>query len=92
MEWGICEELLEMLIAFKNRDAAEFADGVADTIWVLMGLAIACGVDLRPVWAEVARSNMAKLDGPRRADGKLLKPEGWTPPDIASALKQGRLR
>lgn len=36
--------------------------------------------------SEVAKSNLAKIvDGRviRREDGKVLKPEGWTPPDIA---------
>lgn len=86
------EELLEMQKGFAERDPVEFADGIADTIWVLMGLAIASGIDLRPVWAEVARSNLDKLGGPRRADGKLMKPAGWKPPDIVSALKRGRVR
>jgi len=41
------------------------------------------------VFAEVHRSNMAKLvDGKviRREDGKVLKPEGWTPPDVKGAM------
>ena len=38
---------------------------------------------------EVHRSNMAKLvDGKviRREDGKVLKPEGWQPPQLAQFL------
>jgi predicted HAD superfamily Cof-like phosphohydrolase len=38
---------------------------------------------------EVHRSNMAKLvDGKvlRRDDGKVLKPEGWQPPQLAQFL------
>jgi predicted HAD superfamily Cof-like phosphohydrolase len=31
---------------------------------------------------------MAKASGPRRADGKVLKPEGWTPPDIVGVLER----
>lgn len=40
--------------------------------------------------AEVTRSNLAKIvDGKvlRRADGKIQKPPGFQPPDIAGALK-----
>ncbi len=37
-------------------------------------------------WDEVHRSNMAKVGGPIRGDGKRLKPEGWTPPDVAGVL------
>jgi hypothetical protein len=29
---------------------------------------------------------MAKVGGRRRADGKWLKPAGWSPPDIAGLL------
>jgi predicted HAD superfamily Cof-like phosphohydrolase len=44
-------------------------------------------------WKEVIRSNMAKVDPEtgfvkKRADGKILKPEGWTPPDLASLIEE----
>jgi predicted HAD superfamily Cof-like phosphohydrolase len=38
-------------------------------------------VDLAPHFEEVHRANMTKLAGPKREDGKQLKPEGWQPPD-----------
>jgi predicted HAD superfamily Cof-like phosphohydrolase len=40
------------------------------------------------VWKEVHRSNMAKLEGGvrKREDGKILKPEGWTPPDVEGVM------
>jgi predicted HAD superfamily Cof-like phosphohydrolase len=73
------------------RDLPETIDGIVDAGYVLEGLGIALGVDLRPMWAEVQRANMAKMGGPKDPDtGKQLKPEGWTPPDIAGELvKQG---
>lgn len=40
------------------------------------------GVDLRPFFREVHRTNMHKLTGPIRPDGKKLKPAGWKPPRI----------
>lgn len=40
------------------------------------------GVDLKPFFMEVHRTNMNKLQGPKREDGKQLKPEGWKPPRI----------
>lgn len=69
-----------------NLSLTETADGIADSVWVLLGTALAYGIDLDPVWDEVARSNVAKARGPVRPDGKRLKPEGWTPPDIEGAL------
>jgi predicted HAD superfamily Cof-like phosphohydrolase len=35
----------------------------------------------------VHRANLAKAGGPRRADGKLLKPPGWQPADVTAVLK-----
>lgn len=56
------------------------------------GRGLEFGIPLDRVWAEVHRSNMAKVDPTtgkviKRADGKVLKPEGWTPPDVAGVLK-----
>lgn len=72
-------------------DMEEIADGLADLIYVAVGAALEFGIPLDRVWAEVQRSNMAKVDAEtgrvrKRADGKVLKPDGWTPPDIKSAL------
>lgn len=66
------------------------ADALADLIYVCIGAANEFGIPLDKVWDEVHRSNMAKI-GPngevkRRADGKVSKPDGWTPPDIKGVL------
>jgi predicted HAD superfamily Cof-like phosphohydrolase len=45
-------------------------------------------VDGDAVFGEVHRANMRKLDGPRRADGKLLKPPGWQPADVRGVIEQ----
>lgn len=81
----------ELLPAIAERDLVGVADGITDAIVVLIGAALEFGIDLRPVWAEVWRTNMAKADGPVRSDGKRLKPKGWTPPNIGQALWQGDL-
>ncbi len=49
-----------------------------------------CGVDAMHVFAEVHLANMRKL-GPDglpilREDDKVVKPEGWTPPEIQRVL------
>lgn len=78
------------LVARRARvrvDFPAFADGLADLMYVAEGGFVAFGIDSRPVHAEVQRSNMAKVGGSRRADGKWLKPSGWTPPDIEGVLR-----
>lgn len=83
------EEFVEYTEAEDNDDIVEIADALADIIYIACGTAISYGIDLNAVFKEVHRSNMAKfVDGKvlRRADGKIIKPEGWTPPDIQGVL------
>lgn len=47
------------------------------------------GWDFDGAFNEVARTNMLKVDPEtgkvrKREDGKVLKPEGWAPPDLSS--------
>ena len=69
---------------------SEFADGLADMEYVCEGSFLAFGIHSGPIHAEVQRSNMAKVGGQRREDGKILKPVGWTPPDIAGEIEKQR--
>jgi|SRR5579875_1999583 len=86
----ILEETKELIKAHVTKDLVEVADAIADLIYVACGMAVAYGIPLNEVWAEVQRSNMAKL-GPNgkaiyREDGKVLKPVNWTPPNIEGVL------
>lgn len=87
----ISDELKELSEALTEKDLPETADALADLIYVLIGTAVSFGIDLRPVWDEVQRTNLAKEGGATRADGKVLKPAGWIPPDIAGALERGKV-
>lgn len=84
----IAEEFAELAAATSD---IERADAVIDLIVVLIGYAHSSGWPVAALWAEVHRSNMDKIDPStgavrRRDDGKILKPEGWKAPDIASVL------
>lgn len=82
----IDEEVKETYIAMAGDELPGIADGIVDSIYVLIGAAISHGIDIRPVWAAVHAANMAKEGGGTRADGKILKPPGWTAPDVAGIL------
>jgi predicted HAD superfamily Cof-like phosphohydrolase len=82
----IREESKEAADAIERGDLIEAIDGLCDMIVVAYGAAVEFGIDLGPFWDEVHRTNMAKVGGPVREDGKRLKPPGWTPPDIAGVL------
>lgn len=86
----IKEELDELQEAVEQRDLVEVADALADLIYVTYSKAFEFGIPIDAVFAEVHASNMRKLDADGRpilrADGKILKPADWTPPDIAAVL------
>lgn len=77
-------------------DITLISDGIIDGKYVLDGLGNCLGLPLDKIFEEIHRTNMAKTvlraDGTRyvlrRADGKILKPDGWTPPDIKSILQK----
>ncbi|WP_158608005.1 hypothetical protein [Nocardia panacis] len=76
----------------KGPDLVEMVDAFLDMAVVAYGgsLETAGLAGTHAAAAEVTRSNLAKIlpDGTclKREDGKVLKPEGWTPPDIGGAL------
>ena len=87
----LTEEFTEYRNAEKDNDFVEIADALADIIYIACGTAASYGIPLNEIFEEVHRSNMAKLvDGKplKRADGKIIKPEGWTPPDIEGVIKK----
>lgn len=70
-------------------DMVEVADGCADVAVVTTGTLIAIGVADLALQAAVDKNNNDKF-GPGHSwneAGKLLKPPGHKPPDIASILK-----
>lgn len=72
------------------ENITEVADALVDSVYVLLGTAVALDLPWQELWDEVHRSNMAKVhsDGSikRREDGKILKPEGWKPPDLHTII------
>lgn len=85
----IKEEFLETSKAFEEQDLIEVADGLADMVWVIMGMCSSCGIDFEKVWNEVKASNMSKfIDGKaiKNEDGKIMKPEAYFRPDIKKVL------
>ena len=87
LRWDlVVEEMSELGEAFANDDMIEISDALADLIYVAIGMALVYGIPLDEVWEEVQNSNMQKLGGGVREDGKILKPDDWEPPRIAEVL------
>jgi predicted HAD superfamily Cof-like phosphohydrolase len=85
------EEVTELFEALEDGDRVGVFDALLDIIVVCVGAGHSAGFPMQAGWVEVMRSNMAKVDPEtgtvrRREDGKILKPEGWTPPALDSLL------
>lgn len=89
------EEAAELYNATIDGNQIAILDGLADCLFVLLGTAHTFGVarHLSAAFDEVCRSNMSKLDGNGnpvvRPDGKILKGENYSPPDIRSIIGEG---
>ena len=71
---------------------AEELDACMDMIWVILGYCYMRGYNVDGAWNEVARSNLSKINPEtgkviKREDGKVLKPEGWSPPQLEQFTK-----
>ena len=77
--YGFYHELVDV-------DTIEYADALADLVYVCYGAALEAGINLNAVLEEVHRTNMAKTGGGTRSDGKIMKPADWTPPNIKEVL------
>lgn len=82
----IQEELDELETAFLNKDIVEVADALGDLLYVVYGAGVVCGIDLENVFNEVHRSNMTKVGGHKREDGKWVKPDTYEPANIKKVL------
>ena len=89
----ITEEHQELLEATLSEDPVEQLDALIDILVVTVGAIHSMGADAEGAWKEVMRTNFAKIDHEtgkvrKREDGKVLKPVGWTPPDLKPYLKK----
>lgn len=86
------EEFNELVVAEVNNDRVEQLDALIDILVVTIGAIHSLGADAEGAWKEVMRTNFAKIDKEtgkvrKREDGKILKPVGWTPPDLKPFVK-----
>ena len=83
----IQEEVDELWAANAAADPKECLDALIDILVVTVGAIHSLGADGEGAWNEVMRTNFAKIDPAtgrvnKREDGKVLKPEGWTAPEL----------
>jgi predicted HAD superfamily Cof-like phosphohydrolase len=81
------EETKEFDQALLDNNRVEQLDALIDILVVTIGAIHSGGFDAEGAWKEVMRTNFAKIDREtgkvrKREDGKVLKPVGWTPPNL----------
>ena len=89
----IKEELEELEVAYSAGDNVETLDALIDILVVTIGAIHSAGFDAESAWKEVMATNFAKIDREsgkvrKREDGKVLKPVGWTAPNLVPFLKK----
>jgi predicted HAD superfamily Cof-like phosphohydrolase len=86
------EEAEELNQAIIDKDRVEMLDALIDMLVVTIGAIHSMGADAEGAWKEVMRTNFTKIDHEtgkvrKREDGKVLKPQGWTAPELGQFLK-----
>jgi predicted HAD superfamily Cof-like phosphohydrolase len=89
------EEAEELNKAIVDKDRVEILDALIDIVVVTVGAIHSAGFDAEGAWDEVMKTNLAKIDPVtgkvrKREDGKVLKPEGWRPPDLKPFLSKAK--
>lgn len=91
------EELAEYEKASADGDLEGMLDALVDLVYVAMGTAYLQGFPFEEAWDEVQRANMRKVKAGPNGEGSkrgnpndVVKPEGWTAPDIAAVLQAGK--
>jgi predicted HAD superfamily Cof-like phosphohydrolase len=90
----IREELEEFECAAITDDHAAMFDALLDISYVVFGTAHGLGYPWQDGWDAVQAANMLKQratspeQSVRGGTFDIIKPPGWTPPDIAGILKR----
>jgi predicted HAD superfamily Cof-like phosphohydrolase len=87
----IQEEHDELQVAIDANNRVEQLDALIDILVVTIGAIHSAGFDAEGAWKEVMSTNFAKIDREtgkvrKREDGKVLKPLGWTAPELTPFL------
>jgi predicted HAD superfamily Cof-like phosphohydrolase len=87
------EEFNELTTAELDNNRVEQLDALIDILVVTIGAIHSMGADAEGAWKEVMSTNFAKIDKKtgkviKREDGKVLKPDGWTPPNLKEFLSK----
>lgn len=87
----------ELITSMLKGDLVGVADGLADVLYVVIGTAVAYGIDIQEVFDEVHRSNLSKTVWNEEQQrytiekdefGKAIKPDTYSPADIPPIINR----
>jgi hypothetical protein len=87
-------ELLPALESLKKdyttAKVAVVADGIADSIYVLLGTAVTLGIPFDTIFAVVHMANVGKVKDTVVVDerGKVQKPSSWVAPPVQKLIEE----
>lgn len=98
------EEMIEYASAAEQlairpsvEDAKDFLDASVDIVYAIMATCASLGFDFDEAWRRVHSANMAKerakdANNKRGSAYDVVKPKGWTPPDLTDLVFQPTVR
>ncbi len=87
------EEVAEYATASYDGNLHDQLDALVDLVYVALGTAYIQGFDFNEAFKRVHEANMKKVRANRLTDSKrgslydVVKPEGWTAPDLSDLVK-----
>jgi len=85
------EEVGEMIKGLANRDLQEVADGLGDSLYVLLGTAVAYGINISAVFDEIHASNMTKPMRTKEDPRMRQKVGEYRPPRVTHVLEHSKI-
>lgn len=92
--------LWEEVTEYVNSDELEDnLDALVDLVYVALGTSYLHGFDFTEAWRRVHEANMKKVRATKDTDSKrgsaahdVVKPPGWTPPDLTDLVTRVEMR
>jgi len=91
----LLEELAEYTQALTKKDTAAALDALVDIVYIALGTAWLFNLPFEKAWEEVQKANMKKIRTKSKSKKRgtsfdVVKPKGWTPPDIEQVIYEER--
>jgi predicted HAD superfamily Cof-like phosphohydrolase len=87
------EELVEYIEASHSGNLEKQLDALVDLVYVALGTAHMQGFDFNEAFKRVHEANMKKIratnaeSSKRKSAFDVIKPPGWSPPDLSDLVK-----